>query len=224
MIRFLGNIEAKADAKGRVFIPAQFRRQLQAGSEDKLIMRKDVFQDCLVLYPEEVWNEELNELRQRLNKWNANHQLIFRQFVSDVEIITIDGNGRILIPKRYLQIAGIQSDVRFIGVDSKIEIWAKERTEIALYAPRCIWCSPGGNYERRTVNNEQRGKMKEEETTYHVPVLLKESVDAMNITPDGTYVDVTFGGGGHSREILSHLGNGGRLLGFDQDEDANVTL
>lgn len=50
MIRFLGNIEAKADAKGRVFIPAQFRRQLQSGSEDKLIMRKDVFQDCLVLF------------------------------------------------------------------------------------------------------------------------------------------------------------------------------
>ena len=62
--------------------------------------------------------------------------------------------------------------------------------------------------------------MKEEETTYHVPVLLKESVDAMNISPDGTYVDVTFGGGGHSREILSRLGDGGRLLGFDQDEDA----
>ena len=135
MIRFLGNIEAKADAKGRVFIPAQFRRQLQAGSEDKLIMRKDVFQDCLVLYPEEVWNEELNELRQRLNKRNANHHLIFRQVVSEVEIITIDGNGRILIPKRYLQIAGIQSDVRFIGVDSKIEIWAKERTEMPFMAP-----------------------------------------------------------------------------------------
>lgn len=66
--------------------------------------------------------------------------------------------------------------------------------------------------------------MKEEETTYHVPVLLKESVDAMNITPDGTYVDVTFGGGGHSREILSHLGNGGRLLGFDQDEDAERNI
>lgn len=44
--------------------------------------------------------------------------------------------------------------------------------------------------------------MKEEETTYHVPVLLKESVDAMNISPDGTYVDVTFGGGGHSREYF----------------------
>ena len=56
-----------------------------------------------------------------------------------------------------------------------------------------------------------------EELTYHVPVLLKPSVDGMNIRPDGTYVDVTFGGGGHSREILSRLRDGGRLLGFDQD-------
>ena len=58
MIRFLGNIEAKADTKGRVFIPAIFRKQLQAASEERLIMRKDVFQDCLTLYPESVWNEE----------------------------------------------------------------------------------------------------------------------------------------------------------------------
>nr|WP_320057257.1 division/cell wall cluster transcriptional repressor MraZ [uncultured Bacteroides sp.] len=129
MIRFLGNIEAKADAKGRLFIPVQFRRQLQLTSEERLIMRKDVFQNCLVLYPESVWNEELNELRLKLNKWNPNHQNVFRQFVSDVEIITPDGNGRILLPKRYLQMAGIQADVRFIGIDNKIEIWAKEKTE-----------------------------------------------------------------------------------------------
>ena len=56
--------------------------------------------------------------------------------------------------------------------------------------------------------------------TYHVPVLLKESVDRLDIQPDGIYVDVTFGGGGHSREILSRLGKGGRLFGFDQDADA----
>ena len=61
-------------------------------------------------------------------------------------------------------------------------------------------------------------------TEYHVPVLLKESVDGMNIHPDGTYVDVTFGGAGHSREILSRLGEGGRLLGFDQDEDAERNI
>ena len=55
---------------------------------------------------------------------------------------------------------------------------------------------------------------------YHNPVLLKESVDGLDIKPDGIYVDVTFGGGGHSREILSRLGSNGRLYAFDQDEDA----
>ena len=115
MIRFLGNIEAKTDAKGRVFIPAGFRKQLQAASEKRLVLRKDVFQDCLILYPESVWFKTQNQLRKRLNKWNAKHQKIFRQFVSDAEIMVPDGNGRILLPKRYLQMAGIQNDVRFIG-------------------------------------------------------------------------------------------------------------
>ena len=56
--------------------------------------------------------------------------------------------------------------------------------------------------------------------SYHDPVLLKESVDALNIKEDGVYVDVTFGGGGHSREILKRLGSKGKLFAFDQDEDA----
>ena len=56
--------------------------------------------------------------------------------------------------------------------------------------------------------------------TYHVPVLLKESVDGLNIQPGGIYVDVTFGGGGHSREILSRLSEGAHLYSFDQDADA----
>lgn len=76
------------------------------------------------------------------------------------------------------------------------------------------------------MKNEQmiENRMEKEELTYHIPVLLMPSVDGMNIRPDGTYVDVTFGGGGHSREILSRLGDGGRLLGFDQDEDAEQNI
>lgn len=60
--------------------------------------------------------------------------------------------------------------------------------------------------------------------TYHVPVLLKESVDGLDIRPDGIYVDVTFGGGGHSREILSRLGRNGHLYSFDQDADAEKNI
>lgn len=57
-------------------------------------------------------------------------------------------------------------------------------------------------------------------TEYHLPVMLHESIEGLNIQPEGTYVDVTFGGGGHSRAIMEHLGDSGRLLAFDQDADA----
>ena len=60
--------------------------------------------------------------------------------------------------------------------------------------------------------------------TYHVPVLLKESVDGLDIQPDGIYIDVTFGGGGHSKEILSRLGKNGHLYSFDQDADAEKNI
>ena len=66
--------------------------------------------------------------------------------------------------------------------------------------------------------------MKEQEIVYHVPVLLEESLEGMAIRPDGVYVDVTFGGGGHSREILRRLDDQGRLYGFDQDADAEKNI
>ncbi|NDV47575.1 16S rRNA (cytosine(1402)-N(4))-methyltransferase RsmH [Paludibacter sp. 221] len=59
-----------------------------------------------------------------------------------------------------------------------------------------------------------------ETNTYHIPAMLSETIEGLNIKPDGVYVDVTFGGGGHSREILSHLNERGKLIAFDQDEDA----
>lgn len=71
----------------------------------------------------------------------------------------------------------------------------------------------------------KKGKdMQTEESSYHIPALLQPSIDGMAIRPDGTYVDVTFGGGGHSREILKRLGEGGRLFSFDQDEDAERNI
>lgn len=134
-MRFIGNFEAKTDIKGRVFIPAQFRKQLQTETEERLIMRKDIYQNCLILYPESAWNEQLNELRSQLSRWNPSHQTLYRQFVSDVEIIAPDSSGRILISKRYLKMSEINQGVRFIGMDDTIEIWAKEKTEIPFMEP-----------------------------------------------------------------------------------------
>src|ERR1700742_3201126 len=61
-------------------------------------------------------------------------------------------------------------------------------------------------------------------SNYHTPVMLQECIEGLNIRKDGKYVDVTFGGGGHSREIMKHLGKDGRLLAFDQDADAQQNL
>ena len=123
-MRFLGNIEAKTDAKGRAFLPAVFRKVLNASGEESLVLRKDIFEPCLVLYPESVWNERMDALRKHLSRWSRRDQMIYRQYVTDVEMITLDGNGRFLIPKRYLKMANIDQQIRFTGMDDCIEIWA----------------------------------------------------------------------------------------------------
>ena len=66
----------------------------------------------------------MDTLRQRLSRWNRRDQMIYRQFVTDVETITLDGNGRFLIPKRYMKMANIEQQIRFTGMDDCIEIWA----------------------------------------------------------------------------------------------------
>ena len=132
MMQFLGNIEAKIDAKTRVFVPAAFRKILQSSGQNTLILRKDIFQDCLILYPLQVWEEEVARLRSRLNRWDREQQALFRQFVVAAERLEIDANGRILIPKRYCQMVGIVSELRFLGVDNIIEIWANEALDETL--------------------------------------------------------------------------------------------
>lgn len=99
------------------------------------MLRKDIFQDCLVLYPGIVWEKEIETLRGRLSKWDRQQQQIFRQFVLDAERLEMDASGRILIPRRYLQMVSIDSEVRFLGVDETIEIWAKEKLEQPLVDP-----------------------------------------------------------------------------------------
>lgn len=123
-MRFLGTVEAKVDAKGRVFLPASFRKVLGETNVSSFVLRKDIFQPCLVLYPEPVWNQMLDSLRSSLSRWNRHDQMVFRQFVANVEPIVLDTNGRFLIPRRHQQMAAIEGGVRFVGMDDYIEIWS----------------------------------------------------------------------------------------------------
>jgi MraZ protein len=132
MDKFIGNIDAKLDVKGRVFVPATFRKTLQSSGNLQLVLRKDIHQDCLVLYPATTWDEELEQLRVKLNKWDERQQQIFRQFVLESETLDMDANGRILIPKRYQQMAHIGNEVRFVGMYNTIEVWSRSKLEKPL--------------------------------------------------------------------------------------------
>jgi len=127
MPSFIGNIEAKVDAKGRAFVPAQFRRLVDENSV--FVLRKVIFDDCLVLYPEAVWEEIIGVMRQKLSRWNRKEEQVFRQFVAEANRIELEDNGRMLIPKRYIESIGIKNDIRFVGCDTSIEIWPSNKIE-----------------------------------------------------------------------------------------------
>lgn len=134
IMRFVGDYPAKTDAKGRVFLPAAFRKQLEAAGEERLVLRPDLFQPCLVLYPEGLWNGLLDALRARLSRLNGEHQSVLRRFVAEAEPVELDSNGRFLIGKRKLQYAHIGSDVRFLAIDDHIEVWDRDTCEAQLSA------------------------------------------------------------------------------------------
>ena len=128
MPRFSGVITAKLDAKGRVFFPSAFRRQLQA-AETEFVLKKDIYQPCLVIYPLAAWQNEVDEVAARLNRWNPGEAMLFRQFLADAETITLDGNGRFLIYRRLQDNAKLDHEVAFVGVDDRVEVWAKAAAE-----------------------------------------------------------------------------------------------
>lgn len=125
-MRFLGTTVSKTDQKGRVFLPSVFRKELQASGEEMLVMHKDVHRQCLVLYPESVWNAQMDEMFQKTNLWDATEKEVLSMYMSDVELMALDGSGRILIPRRYIDMAKISQEVRFIGMNKTIEIWSVE--------------------------------------------------------------------------------------------------
>ena len=128
-MRFLGNIEAKTDAKGRAFLPAQFRKVLATSGEESLVLRQDIFENLLVLYPVSVWDGLMDGMRRRLSRWDRRQQMAYRTFVSSVVELSIDGSGRILIPHTLLEAAGINQNIRFVGMGDTIEIWPADTKE-----------------------------------------------------------------------------------------------
>lgn len=122
MKTFTGNIEAKSDEKGRIFIPAAYRKALHEMGSDTLIARRDTENDCLIFYPEHVWDNKVESLRNSLNEWDPQDQLLLMQFVSDAQELDMDGQGRVNL--------GIGAgNWVFIGMLDRFALWNPEAFE-----------------------------------------------------------------------------------------------
>ena len=133
MLKFLGNIEAKADSKGRLFVPALYRKSLEKSGEASLIMKVDPINKCVKLYPESIWEKMDAEFTANLNLWDQKDLALYRQFTASVEPVELDASGRVLIAKRYLDLIGVETDALFVGIGSYFEIWNKDNFEASLY-------------------------------------------------------------------------------------------
>ena len=124
MAAFIGDFTCKLDAKGRIVLPAPFKKIMVANGSDRFVVRKDLFENCLVLTPFNQWESELEKIRARLNAYKRDHNKFIRAFFKGLAEVSFDSNGRILIPKRLKETIGADSEVILVGVDSHIEIWS----------------------------------------------------------------------------------------------------
>lgn len=136
MSTFIGKYEAKADVKGRIFIPSAYRKLLPAGEKERVVMRKDAENDCLIIFPEHVWDEKLGDFKSKLDEWNSTDQMLLMQFVSDAEWLDIDAQGRVLLSKKNLQTIGVENaEVLFVGMIDRFAVWSKSHYEQAKMSP-----------------------------------------------------------------------------------------
>jgi MraZ protein len=124
MFTFIGDFECRTDAKGRVVFPSAFKKVVEA-EEIRLVVRKDLFEPCLLLYPFAVWEEELNRIRGKVNPYNREHNLFFRNFFRGSAEVVLDANGRFLIPKRLMDQIMVDRELVMLGVDQHVEVWSK---------------------------------------------------------------------------------------------------
>ncbi len=132
MLQLLGEYECRVDAKGRMRLPSSLLAQLgiDEDSERAFVLNRG-FDNCLMLYTEEVWKEEAKVV-DSLNPYDPKNRKFIRSFYRGAQRLTLDSAGRILINNRLKEHAGIDKDVILSAVKNSIEIWAKDRYDSQL--------------------------------------------------------------------------------------------
>ena len=134
MNTFLGNTEVKLDEKGRIFIPANYRKILAQMESKRIIVRRDTDNECLIFYPEPTWNNKVAELRDALDEWNPDDQLVLMQFMAEAEILEMDTQGRVLLSRKKeegnrIEDEEVDNTLLFVGMLDRFALWSPKNFE-----------------------------------------------------------------------------------------------
>jgi MraZ protein len=127
MTTFIGEYTCRLDAKGRLMLPVAFKKQNNSSIQDRFVIKKDIFENCLVLYPIDEWERQNQLIRKKLNPYNKEHNMFLRRFFKGMAELVLDSNNRILVPKRLLDEVKADREIIMAGQLGKIEIWAKDQ-------------------------------------------------------------------------------------------------
>ncbi|MFA5713685.1 MAG: protein mraZ [Bacteroidales bacterium] len=125
MVKFIGEYIAKIDNQGRVVFPSPFKNIVAEEGDLRFVLKRDLFFNCLEMYTYQEWIRLSEEVKAKLNFFNREHSLFWREYMRDRALVEPDPKlGRIAIPKRLLEEIGAVKEIRFVGSDHKIEVWA----------------------------------------------------------------------------------------------------
>lgn len=127
MISFIGEHTCKLDAKGRLMLPSSFKKKMTGSDPERFVIKKDIFADCLILYPMEEWERQSKLIRKKVNPYKKEHSMFLRRFFMGMAEVTLDSSNRLLIPKRLLEQVEVDKEVIMAGQTGKIEIWASDK-------------------------------------------------------------------------------------------------
>ena len=125
MITFIGDYSCRLDSKGRMTFPSAFKKQMKENVQDGFVLKRDVFETCLILFPMKEWERQNQIIRAKTNPYNREHNRFLRMFYSGTAEVSLDANSRILIPRKLQEYAQIEGEVVLAGHFGKIEIWSE---------------------------------------------------------------------------------------------------
>ncbi|MEM7370281.1 MAG: division/cell wall cluster transcriptional repressor MraZ [Bacteroidota bacterium] len=123
MHTLIGEYDCKLDAKGRFLMPSKLRKQLPEELQSEFVINRGLDQ-CLTLYPIPVWEQELARLKAK-NQYVKKNRAFLRMFLNGAMRVELDGNGRMLVPKRLMEQIGLEKEIILVAQIDKVEIWDK---------------------------------------------------------------------------------------------------